>query len=289
MSPEQRKMHTPLPLHEFEYSYIGLTQEVYNNAIVALQSHDIAVLKEIVSLTPKRIQTVDTQKGSVHYDVARIQFQNGLAQSATEGFIPQEKPIITFLAGPIGSGKSSLKDELIDSADTVETNPDNLRTKILPGYDKRSPQDVVATQNESMTIAQKILDIALEKKLDIVCETTLRDKEWVRDTCQVALQKGYTTKIIFLHKKLDRCFNDTSERGERPISLPLLLSCVHGYENLAQLVRENVFSSVSVYDTTDAKNGTIELVHAPKDNFDQNSNIQAIIEYARKFLPAIEE
>ena len=122
----------------------------------------------------------------------------------------QKKPIIHFMLGSIGSGKTSAKDKIIkqeDKKNFLYINFDDIKLK-LPEYKilkKLNPKKAAQfVQSESSKIAGRLFKSAIKKPVHIIYEKNLRTKKdgslHIVEEIKRALKKKYSVhiNIIFL-------------------------------------------------------------------------------------------
>lgn len=270
------KSETQLPQessYEGLYQAIGLTKIEFNEAKQALASKDISILSRFNQTAQQRLRMREIITPDSPLLPNREDLHTQIITAARTGIEPRDYPELLFLAGPPGVGKSHWKKNMMDASIYVQTDPDAIRQQLLEHYDATNPSHIAVTQTEALNIAQQILDQSLEAHQSILCETTLRDFEWVQNTAQIARTQGYYPRIMFLHRPFNECFEGALSRIERPITLGLLLSSVHGYDNLARIYQEDVVDKIDI------------LV------FDQNKphtgKISELIQYVDPFRPLL--
>lgn len=259
MEKDQEHYHTEtLSEDEKRYRAIGLTPHEYTEAVEALQAHDTNTLDTLIKHSqdsiiaheqnyPPSTQSRFFLPDSGQYKPERGRLHEELVNKALSGKSPQEQPIITILAGPPGAGKSYIKARM-PAGTAVETDPDKMKASLFPGYDGLNPEHVASTHAESLDIAQMILDASMQKRLNVICESTFRAPEWVRGVITKAEEDDYQIDVTFLHKDLAQCFQDAFTRSERPVSLSFLLSSIRGYDTFKTLRAENAFTRVTLLD-----------------------------------------
>ena len=82
-----------------------------------------------------------------------------------------EHPTVTFMAGMPGAGKSTAAADLDASPNSITIDPDTMK-KYMPEY--RSGLGSNATARESGDIADKLMAIAVQKRMNIVIDGTMK-------------------------------------------------------------------------------------------------------------------
>ena len=142
----------------------------------------------------------------------RNELHENILKSIIDKYKSSNKPRIYFLLGSIGSGKTSIKDEILKSEKTNKldflfVNFDELK-KRLPEYEllkdlnpKKAAQFV---QSESARIAGKLFKKAIQKRCNIIFEKNIRKdingKIHLKEDIMKAVKKNYSISIhiVFL-------------------------------------------------------------------------------------------
>ena len=106
----------------------------------------------------------------------RKKLHDKIIENSIDKYPFQKKPVIHFILGSIGSGKTSAKDKIIeqeDKKDFLYINFDDIKLK-LPEYKilkKLNPKKAAQfVQSESSKIAGRLFKSAIKKKIHIIYE-----------------------------------------------------------------------------------------------------------------------
>ena len=142
----------------------------------------------------------------------RNELHESILKSMIDKYKSSNKPRIYFLLGSIGSGKTSIKDEILKSEaknklDFIFINFDDLK-KRLPEYEllkKLNPKEAAQfVQSESARLAGKLFKKAIQKKCNIIFEKNIRKdtngKFQLKEDIMKAVKKNYSVSIhiVFL-------------------------------------------------------------------------------------------
>ena len=124
--------------------------------------------------------------------------------------VPNRRPIIYFMAGLQGSGKSGFaKSQLTDT--TFRINKDDLRNMMQNGRDVWShPIESVARAGSRAIGTQ-----ALEQGFNIIIDDLGFNKKDENFWLELAKEKNYNMAIKFIDTPLDVCKHRCNERGNK--------------------------------------------------------------------------
>ena len=140
----------------------------------------------------------------------RKKLQSDIIDQYLSKYLSQDKPYIHFILGSIGSGKTSLKDTVVQRKEVesfLYINFDDLK-KQLPEYKilkKLNPKKAAQfVQSESAKLAGILYKKSIQKKVNIIYEKNLRtgkdNKLHVVEEIKKAFKKDYSVSIhvVFL-------------------------------------------------------------------------------------------
>ena len=148
------------------------------------------------------------QKGGF-YSKSRLSLHKKIISEFLAGVPSQRNPTVLFLAGVGGSGKSTtLKAMGINKHKYVIIDADKIKEK-LPEFTKESSlQRAAVTHDESSDIAQKLTEAAVNKKVNLIIDGTMKNIQKAKIMLNKAKRKGYTTEMIGTqlptHKAMER-------------------------------------------------------------------------------------
>ncbi len=173
-------------------------QEEYNSTLKTLSNQTTSA--EFFKKSPK-VNGFYEKRKTLH---------NKIIKENINKYPTQNKPIIHFLLGSIGSGKTSIKDKIIEQEDKTNflyINFDDIKLK-LPEYNKlkeiNSKKAAQFVQSESSKIAGNLFKHSIKKKINIIYEKNLRTtkhrKLHIIEEIKKAFKKNYTVyfHIVFL-------------------------------------------------------------------------------------------
>lgn len=264
-------------------SKIGLTIPEYRYALDALRVYDLTALDQLNHIAQNRLeissaplpfkttreQYQDPTSGTYTYD--RQLLHDSVIKSVLGPISPLENPEFTVVAGPPGVGKTTAQKEYGDVDNSVVTDPTLIQKKLLFGFNEARYDQVTRTKEEAFDVAEKLIDHAFLKRVSIMSESTLQNLPWATKSFADAKNNNYQSRIVFIHKPLDLCFQDAIENRERPISLNYLFQSVKGYENV---VHFDTFDNVSVRVIVKQDNSTKRVIYD-----DYNGNLENNAEF----------
>lgn len=120
----------------------------------------------------------------------------------TGEFLPVEKPVSFFMAGSPGAGKTETSINLIDSLQKrssekiLRIDPDELRD-CFPGYNGSNSS---LFQRAVSIGVERLMDKALDKKLNFVLDGTLSSYEVAKKNIERSLKRGRPCTIIYVYQ-----------------------------------------------------------------------------------------
>lgn len=171
----------------------------------------------------KKLSNTTTSREFFRKDARRKKLHSNILQQKLEKYKSKHNPVIHFVLGSIGSGKTSIKDKFFDVySDFIYINFDELK-KSLPEYEylkEINPRKAAQfVQSESSVLAGNLLRKAMHNKYHIVFEKNIvknskGEFQLVQDI-KSGIKKGYTVSlnIIFLDS-LDEAWKRVKKRTE---------------------------------------------------------------------------
>lgn len=153
----------------------------------------------------------------------RNELHENILKSILDKYKSSNKPRIYFLLGSIGSGKTSVKDQILknekNKADFIFVNFDDLK-KRLPEYEllkKLNPEKAARfVQSESARLAGKLFKKAVQKKCNIIFEKNIRKnkegKIQLKEEIMKVVKKDY---LIFIHIVFLDSYEEAWKRVQR--------------------------------------------------------------------------
>ena len=139
------------------------------------------------------------------------------------------EPKVLILCGPPGSGKSTIKNQLLESkniTDYVNIDPDEIRSILMrEGMtfpDDRTMSGVTNAFNKRMS------DEAINQRFNIVFDTTGQNSMAIFALIRSLRESGYKTHFVIVYASLETCLERVARRnaqlaesGSNRIPLPL--------------------------------------------------------------------
>lgn len=125
-----------------------------------------------------------------------------------------DKPLSIFLGGGSASGKTSISKMLVQSfkdegEGVILIDSDYIKTK-LPEYKeliRSSPEQAAAIlHDESSDISEKLFDFAIQKKVNLIFDGTMKNAEKYSNLIQQVKAKDYSTSIVIADVPLAEAF-----------------------------------------------------------------------------------
>eukprot|EP01065_Artemidia_motanka_P039061 TRINITY_DN478_c2_g1_i3.p1 TRINITY_DN478_c2_g1~~TRINITY_DN478_c2_g1_i3.p1 ORF type:complete len:351 (+),score=90.46 TRINITY_DN478_c2_g1_i3:66-1055(+) len=138
-----------------------------------------------------------------HYAPERVAVQDGIVTDMLRRGSPDDRPWVVFTAGAMGAGKGYAVDNLLRGMlrlhHPVMADPDRVRP-LLPESAGYSPADMGAkTQKESGLVSELVMHGALEQKIPLVIDGTLRDAGYARSTVDYIRKEHPQYRIAVAH------------------------------------------------------------------------------------------
>ena len=134
---------------------------------------------------------------------------NELINTGSKKIITESgKPLAVILAGSPGSGKSSILSQNFDENDFTIINSDKVKFK-MPEYDGDNSSFL---HEESGDVADNIRDIAVDNKLNILIDGTLKTKHKAITLINNLKKKGYEINLQGVDVKEEECIKRAYKR-----------------------------------------------------------------------------
>jgi predicted ABC-type ATPase len=149
--------------------------------------------------------------GEISYD--EIIF-DALKSSST--MYESAEPSVLILCGPPGSGKSTIKTQLLVSkniSDYVNIDPDEIRS-ILMGQGLTFPDDKTMS-GITNAFNKRISNEVQNKRFNIVFDTTGQNFRAVFDLIRNSRDSGYKTHFVIVYASLETCLARVNSRNAR--------------------------------------------------------------------------
>ena len=150
--------------------------------------------------------------------VERQKLHDQIAEDHLRGHKPSGgKPRVVFLGGGSAAGKSTITDSDILKDwpdDAVVIDADAIK-RLLPEFDKHKPPEDAAgfTHSESYMIAQRIIQMAMERNLDIIVDGTgVTDME---SKIKTSKRAGYTVRGVYVTAPVSQALRRNNERFKK--------------------------------------------------------------------------
>ena len=128
----------------------------------------------------------------------------------------QEHPTAVIVGGPGGAGKTNLVN-FSNLPDAVHINADHLRAE-LPEYSTLQQTDPlrasVRTQDEARQMAAKAVDLASNKRQNLIWDNTSSNPSAVREMIQHLKDQGYRVEMHFVDAPIEHTLQSTAKRAE---------------------------------------------------------------------------
>ena len=157
-------------------------------------------------------------------DVQRKELHEKIIQEKLDQYSSMDKPVIHFILGSIGSGKTSMKDKFFDSSDEfLYVNFDEIK-KQFPEYallKKINPKKASEfVQPESAAVGGKLLKKAIKKKCHAIFEKNIvrnrKNELQLIEDIKKAIKKDYNVllNIVFLDS-FDEAWKRVQKRAKK--------------------------------------------------------------------------
>lgn len=193
----------------------------------------------------------------------------------------KENPIVYFLGGQSGAGKSKLKDRI--GKENLVIDVDEFR-KYHPNYfglyKKYGKDSAKYTHNFASTVADELVKKSIENKVDVIVDGTLKSIKTPKERAEEYKKNGYSLEINIVVVKPEKSFLSNLMRYEELVEekkIPRLApkeihdECVKNFPiTVSELYKLKVFDDIKLYDRD--KNCIYDMSKTP--NIDPKSIIE---------------
>ena len=193
----------------------------------------------------------------------------------------KENPIVYFLGGQSGAGKSKLKDRI--GKENLVIDVDEFR-KYHPNYfglyKKYRKDSAKYTHNFASAVADELVKKSIENKVDVIVDGTLKSIKIPKERAEEYKKNGYSLEINIVVVKPEKSFLSNLMRYEELVEekkIPRLApkeihdECVKNFPiTVSELYKLKVFDDIKLYDRD--KNCIYDMSKTP--NIDPKSIIE---------------
>ena len=193
----------------------------------------------------------------------------------------KENPIVYFLGGQSGAGKSKLKDRI--GKENLVIDVDEFR-KYHPNYfglyKKYRKDSAKYTHNFASAVADELVKKSIENKVDVIVDGTLKSIKIPKERAEEYKKNGYSLEINIVVVKPEKSFLSNLMRYEELVEekkIPRLApkeihdECVKNFPiTISELYKLKVFDDIKLYDRD--KNCIYDMSKTP--NIDPKSIIE---------------
>lgn len=193
----------------------------------------------------------------------------------------KEKPIVYFLGGQSGAGKSKLKDRIGEGNLVIDV--DEFR-KFHPNYfelyKKYGKDSAKYTHDFASAVADELVRKSIENKVDVIIDGTLKSLKTPKERAEEYKKNGYSLEINTVVVKPEKSFLSNLMRYEELIEekkIPRLApkevhdECVKNFPvTVSELYKTKLFDNIKLYDRE--KNCIYDMSKTP--NIDPKSIIE---------------
>ena len=193
----------------------------------------------------------------------------------------KENPIVYFLGGQSGAGKSKLKDRI--GKENLVIDVDEFR-KYHPNYfglyKKYGKESAKYTHNFASAVADELVKKSIENKVDVIVDGTLKSIKTPKERAEEYKKNGYSLEINIVVVKPEKSFLSNLMRYEELVEekkIPRLApkeihdECVKNFPiTVSELYKLKIFDDIKLYDRD--KNCIYDMSKTP--NIDPKSIIE---------------
>ena len=193
----------------------------------------------------------------------------------------KENPIVYFLGGQSGAGKSKLKDRI--GKENLVIDVDEFR-KYHPNYfglyKKYGKDSAKYTHNFASAVADELVKKSIENKVDVIVDGTLKSIKTPKERAEEYKKNGYSLEINIVVVKPEKSFLSNLMRYEELVEekkIPRLApkeihdECVKNFPiTVSELYKLKIFDDIKLYDRD--KNCIYDMSKTP--NIDPKSIIE---------------
>jgi len=264
-------------------SNIHLTLPEYFSAYRAFGEGDTESLQALCTLTENRqreeVPVPDSKaihtEGADQYTPERLGMHRRIAKTFLRGVPKSSSPRFTAVLGGFGVGKTeNLRRTIKGDEPAYVSDPDAIRPYLLPDYDAANHRHVLQTSREVTDISDRLLAQALGQRMNIICETTVRDPTWWSRALTYVHDLGYEVDVHIATRTLQECFRRVIALRDRPARVNDYLDLAGRFPNFIRIASHTAARRVSV---TNLLSPESNAVH-PRDCAITGSYVQQINE-----------
>jgi predicted kinase len=257
MSAKMKVSNTALDTKLFDF---GLTVQEYADLLDAFSARDVSRIADLrktalerisdrhIEYVSTKVRHWDPKRGD--YTSARKAHHKSIRSQLLDGKEKGSPPTLLIIGGLPGSGKSVTRDQIMASdPHWAPTDPDAIRPYLYDHYED-TLYPILATQDESHDVADKLLSEALSKGISVIVETTLRDQTWIERIIAEAKGHGHKVEIVYIHRAMDECLKNIFNLRKRIVPLRFFISAVDGIGTLSHYLNHPSVDKLTIKDVT---------------------------------------
>ncbi len=164
--------------------------------------------------------TKDKHSNNGQYYAYRKRIHQNIVRTLLLGYPSQAQPEITFMGGGTATGKSTIRDihlsQLPNPDEFIIIDCDSIK-EMIPEYKQLQKENKDTAANlvhqESGDIAEMLLEEALQHRLHIMFDGTMKDYEYYYDLIQRIKEMGYIVSALVVHAPIEVAFEREEERA----------------------------------------------------------------------------
>jgi predicted ABC-type ATPase len=196
------------------------------------------------AVTQKSTKEIHTDNQG-RYTSNRQLLHNTIAANLLKGIKSQENPEIIFMGGGTASGKSTVRRTYIKTyllhGGIGIIDCDDIK-KFIPEYEvlKRENELTAAdlVHKESGDIAMLILQMAVDARMNILFDATMKDGDWYEQLVNGIKHEGYQAIAVIVHAPLEIAIEREALRAEKTKRHVPMKDIIESHQNVrASFVR----------------------------------------------------
>lgn len=235
--------------------HMRLTLPHYFRAYDAFGSGNIDELQRIDAESHRRIEPADEQPDTKtlmtdpagRYTLERRQLHWEYVHASQQGIRSSHFPVLRIVMGPFGAGKSEKLRALYQNTEPIYvSDPDAVRPYLMDDFDASNHTHVMRTSREVADLSDLAFNVALGKRLSILCETSLRHLDWWKKMVHRVNRIGYRVELHMAARAIQDCFRRVIASRDRPARIGDYLNLTERYKNFMALVDHPGVSTVTL-------------------------------------------
>lgn len=239
--------------------HLDLTLDDYFDAHMAFSCGDRDILRQISASAKKRFRNkvllpdtkqMHTDQSKDTYTSERQKLHRVIVADAMKKVVGRQRPTFDVVVAGYGTGKTEvLRNTYVDEG-TLLSDPDAHRSRLLPEFDASIHDHVRRTSREVADVSDLLLQAGIVKRASILCETSLGNYDWWKNTITRMRRLGYTVQLHIAHRPVAEMFQRVIAFRDRGARVENFLDFIGRFKHIIEFARHPAISKVTFTDMT---------------------------------------